>query len=59
MRHPFFVRDRLPHGVELNYRLDGRLFNLSHLKANTKVMKTAVIDLQYVADCVIRVHSAE
>ena len=53
----FFVRDLLPHGVELDYRLDGRLFKLSRLKAKTKVMKTAVINLQYGDD--ILAHSAE
>ena len=47
----FLDRDRLPHGVELDYRLDGRLFNLSRL--------TAVIDLQYADDCAILAHSAE
>ena len=53
------VRGRLPIGVELDYRLDGRLFNLSHLKAKKEVMKLAVIDRQYADDCVILVHSAE
>ena len=48
----FFVRDRLPNGVELDYRLDGRIFNLSRIKAKTKVMKKAILahsakELQY------------
>ena len=55
----FVVRDRLPHGIELDYRLDGKLFNLRRLKAKTKVMKTAVIYLQYADDCAILVHSVE
>ena len=55
----FLVHDRVPHVVELDYWLDGRLFNLSCLKAKTKVMKTAVIDLQYADDCAILAHSAE
>ena len=55
----FLVRDRLPHGVELDCRLDGRLFNLSRLKAKTKAMKTAVIDLQYADNRAIFAHSAE
>ena len=59
MRHPFLVRDRIPHGNERDYRIDGRLFNLSRLKTKTKVMKTAVIDLQYAEDCAILTHSAE
>ena len=37
----FLVRHRLPCGVETDYRLDGRLFNLSRLKTKTKVTKTA------------------
>ena len=55
----FLVRDRLPHGVELDYRLDGRLFNLGRLMAKTIVMKIAVIDLQYADDCAILDHSAK
>ena len=55
----FLVRDRLPHGIELDSWLDGRLFNLGRLKAKTKVMKTAALDLQYADDCAILVHSAE
>ena len=37
----FLLRDRLPHGVELEWRLDAKLFNHSRLKANTKMMKTS------------------
>ena len=44
-------RDPLLREVENDYRLDGRLCNLSRLKANLKVMKTVVIDLQYADDC--------
>ena len=56
----FLFRDRRPHSVELDYRLDGRLFNLSRLMAKTKVMKTDVIYLQNAGDdCAILVHSAE
>ena len=54
-----FIRYQLPHGVEPDYRLDGRLFNLNRLKAKTKVMKTTVIDVQYADDCAILVHSAD
>ena len=55
----FLLRDRRPHGVELDYRFDGMLFNLSRLKAKTKVVKTAVINLQYADDCAILAHSAK
>ena len=55
----FLVHDLLPCGAEVDYRLDGRLFNLSRLKAKTKVTKAAVIDLQYAYECTILAHTAE
>jgi len=39
----FLLCDRLLPGCEIDYRLDGRLFNRSHLQAKTKVTMTAVI----------------
>ena len=57
----FLVLHRLLHGVELDYRLDGRLFNLSRFKAKTNVMKSIVINLQYADECAILIlaHTAE
>ena len=55
----FFVRDRLPCGVEIDHLLDERLFSLSRLKAKTKVTTTVVMDLQYADDCAILAHTAE
>ena len=55
----FLVHDRLPCGVEIDYLLDGKLFNLSHLKTKTKLTKTAAIYLQYADDCAILAHTAE
>ena len=55
----FLVRNRLPRVVEMYYRLDGRLFNLSRDKAKTKVTKTAIVDLRYADDCAILEHTAE
>ena len=49
----------LPCWVEIDYRLEGRFFNLSHLNTITKVTKTAVIDLQYADDSAIFAHIAE
>lgn len=57
MRH--HVYDRFSRGVELEYQLDGKLFNLSCLKAKLKVTKTAVNDLRYTANCDIIAHSVE
>ena len=51
----FLVRDRLPCGVEINYRL----FNLSRIKAKTKVTNAAVIKFQYDDDCNILAHTAK
>ncbi len=55
----FLLRDRLPCGVETDYRRSRRLFNLSRLKTKTKVTKTAVIYIQYGDDCAILAHIAE
>ena len=55
----FLVRDHVPCGDEIDHRLDKRLFNLSRLKAKTKVTKTVVIDVQYADDCAILAHTAE
>lgn len=54
-------RQRFPagHGVELNYRLDGSLFNLRRLQARTKVSRVEVCELQYADDCVLVTNSAE
>ena len=52
--------ERLPCGLEIDYRLDSRLFKMGRrLKANIKVTNTAVIDLQCVGDCAIHTHTAE
>ena len=54
----FFVRHRIPSGVDIDYRFDGRLFNPSRLKAKTKVTKIAFNELQYADDCAILSHTA-
>uniref|UniRef100_A0A803TRR0 ribonuclease H n=1 Tax=Anolis carolinensis TaxID=28377 RepID=A0A803TRR0_ANOCA len=53
------VDGKLPTGVEIIYWTDGKLFNLSRLKAKTKVTTTSVIELQYADDNVVCAHSEE
>ena len=46
-------------GVGLTYRLDGSVFNLTRLKARTKVSKDSLTELQYADDCALVAHSPE
>uniref|UniRef100_A0A670JSP7 ribonuclease H n=1 Tax=Podarcis muralis TaxID=64176 RepID=A0A670JSP7_PODMU len=54
-----FVEGKLPTGVEIIYRTDGKLFNLSRLKAKSKVTVTSIIELQYADDNVVCAHSED
>uniref|UniRef100_A0A803TM72 ribonuclease H n=1 Tax=Anolis carolinensis TaxID=28377 RepID=A0A803TM72_ANOCA len=53
------VDGKLPTGVEIIYRTDGKLLNLSRLRAKTKVTTKSVIELQYADDNVVCAHSEE
>lgn len=44
------VRDDLPPGIRITYRMDGKLFNLSRLKAGTRTSCAALVELQYADD---------
>ena len=57
----YLFRESFPpeRGVGLTYRLDGSVFNLSRLKARTKVSKDFITELQYVDDCALVAHSPE
>lgn len=44
------IREDIPPGVQLSYRMDGRLFNLNRLRAKTKTSVTSVLELQYADD---------
>ena len=46
-------------GVGLTYRLDGSLFNLTRLKAQTRVSKESISELQYTDDFALVAHSPE
>jgi exonuclease III len=53
------VEENLPRGVEVTYRIDGKLFNLNRLRAKTKVSTTTVMELQYADDNVILANTEE
>ena len=50
---------RAEDGIQLEYRLDGSLFNIRRLKAHTKTTTRQLVDLQYADDAAILAHSAE
>ena len=45
-------------GIPYTYRLDGNLFNLRRLKAETKILNDRIYELQYADDTAIPAHSA-
>uniref|UniRef100_UPI00398E885A uncharacterized protein n=1 Tax=Pristiophorus japonicus TaxID=55135 RepID=UPI00398E885A len=49
--------NKLPAGVELNYRTSGNLFNLRRLQARSKTIPSSVVELQYADDACICAHS--
>jgi len=44
------TKPRMPTQIHLNYRLDGKVFNLTRLKAKTKISNTALVEFQYADD---------
>ena len=46
-------------GVHIQYRTDGRLFNLRRLNAFTKIKKSSILDLLFADDCAIATSSEE
>ena len=46
-------------GIGITFRLDGSIFNLSRLKARTKVNRDFVTELQYADDCALVAHTPE
>ena len=50
---------RTEDGVDLEYRLDGSLFNIRRLQAHTKTSVRQLVDLQYADAATILSHSPE
>ena len=50
---------RAEDGIQLEYRLDGSLFNIRRLKARTKTTVRQLVDLQYADDAALMAHTPE
>ena len=46
-------------GIKINYRMDGKLFNLRWLKGKTKVMSEIIKDFLFADDCALNAGSEE
>src|SRR5579871_4517036 len=46
-------------GVHIQYRTDGKLFNLRRLNSLTKIKKASILDLLFADDCAIATSSEE
>lgn len=44
------IRDDLPPGIEISYRMDGKLFNLARLQSKTKTTSKSLLEFQYADD---------
>ena len=51
--------DPAEHGVPIQFRYDGGLFNLRRLQARTRTSPVSVVDLQYADDAVLVSHTTE
>lgn len=45
------------HGVTVDFRLDGNLFNIRQFKAKTKLTSERILELQYADDCALVAHT--
>ena len=53
------ILDTATEGIYLRTRSDGRLFNLAHLRANTKVCEVLTRDMLFVDDAAFATHTQE
>ena len=50
------IRDDLPPGIEISYRMDGKLFNLARLKSTSKTSARSLLEFQYADDNCVATH---
>ena len=55
----YLVTERLPRGIDMQYRMDGKLFNLRRLRAKTLITHMTILELQYADDIAIMTHTEE
>ena len=55
----YLVTERLPRGIDMQYRMDGKLFNLRRLRAKTLITHMTILELQYADDNAIMTHAEE
>jgi len=53
------IKDKLPPGIDIVYRTDGGLFNLSRLRSKNKTSTTSLLDFQYADDNCVSANSEE
>lgn len=53
------VSEKLPRGIDMQFRMDGKLFNLRRLKAKTLTTHMAILELQYANDNSLVTHTEE
>ncbi|CAM4692357.1 unnamed protein product [Lepidochelys kempii] len=53
------IHDHLPHGIGIEYRMDGQLLNLRRLQTKSKIMRIGITDLQYADDCHLCIHRGQ
>lgn len=53
------VSEKLPRGIDMQFRMDGKLFNLRRLKAKTLTTHMAILELQYADDNALVTHTED
>ena len=53
------VTPRFSHGIDMQYRMHGKLFNLRRLRAKTLITHKTILELRYADDNAIMTHTEE